>query len=305
MLLPAAAGAEPGRCRPSIASHGLAAIRFDRVGYLPVARFPTLRFGAGLGSCVLVDTVVLLPPAAATRRVWRWQSDALAERFNVLTPDLPGHGGLPGPFTLERAVAEVSRQIDNVPGNVHLCGLSLSATVAVLTYLARPARVCSLVLSGGIAHPPPLLAIQRAVVAAMPERLILWLLRQQLSGTIRAMPSEARAEMIAGGVADFRTIGKRTYQDSLRELAHTDLRDRLPQITVPTLVLCGERDRANLPGARELAGGIVDAELRLIPNAGHFWNLEHPDLFTRTLADFVARAGGTLAGQPPPDARRC
>jgi pimeloyl-ACP methyl ester carboxylesterase len=113
----------------------------------------------------------------------------------------------------------------------------------VLTYLAQPARVCSLVLSGGIAHPPATLAIQRALVAAMPERLILRVLTQQIGHTITTVPAEERAEMIAGCVADFRAIGKRTYQDSLGELAHTDLRDRLSQVKIPTLVLCGERTR--------------------------------------------------------------
>jgi 3-oxoadipate enol-lactonase len=107
--------------------------------------------------------------------------------------------------------------------------------------------------------------------------------------TTRTRPAEERAEAIAGSAADFRAIGKRTYQDTLRELAHIDLRDRLAQVKVPTLVLCGDRDRPNLPGARELAGGIGGAELRIVPDAGHLWNLEHPDLFTRTLSDFVDR----------------
>jgi 3-oxoadipate enol-lactonase len=234
-----------------------------------------------------VETIVLLPAAATTSRTWRWQSDALAGRFHVVTPELPGHGGVPGPFTLDRAVAEVGARIDGAPGPVHLCGLSLSATVAVLTCLARPARVRSLVLSGGIAHPPPALAVQRAVVAAMPERLILRLLSRQIAHTITAVPARERAEMVAGCAADFRAIGKRTYRDALRELAHTDLRDRLAQVTVPTLVVCGARDRANIPGARELAGRIGGAELRIVPDARHLWNLEHPDLFTRTLSDFV------------------
>ncbi len=239
---------------------------------------------------------MLLPAAGTTGRTWGWQSDALKGRFNIITPDLPGHGAMPGPFTFDRAVAEVSRQIDKAPGPVHLCGLSLSATVAVLTYLARPTRVRSLVLSGGIAHPPPALAVQRALVAAMPERLILRLLTQNIGRTIGAVPADKRAEMLAGCVADFRAVGKRVYQDSLRELAHTDLRDRLPEVRVPTLVVCGERDRANLAGSRDLARGIIEAKLRVVPDARHLWNLEHPDLFARTVSDFVDSV--TTAGGP-------
>lgn len=225
---------------------------------------------------------MLLPAAATTGRIWRWQAEALAGRFTVLTPELPA------PFTLDRAVAEVGRQLDDAPGPVHLCGISLSVTVAVLAALDKPERVRSLVLSGGIAHPPPGLALQRAIVAVMPQRLIARVFAQQIGRTIGMVPAGDRADMIAGCLADFNAIGKRTYRDELKALAQTDLRDRLAQLKVPTLVLCGARDKVNIPGSRELAGGIGEAELRIVPDAHHLWNLEHPDLFTRTLADFAA-----------------
>jgi len=71
----------------------------------------------------------------------------------------------------------------------------------------------------------------------------------------------------------------------LRELARTDLRPRLGEITSPTLVVCGERDEVNQPLSRELAAGIPDAELRIIPGVGHLWNLEQPETFTALLTE--------------------
>lgn len=237
-----------------------------------------------------METVVLLPAGATTSRIWRHQADALAGRFQVMTPDLPGHGTVPGPFTMDRAVAEVSRRLDEAAEPVHLCGLSLSATVAVLTCLARPDRVRSLVLSGGIAHPPPGLAIQRGLAAVVPQGVVDRLLRRMIAHAARNLPAEEAAQLVAGAATDFRTIGKRTYLDSLRELARIDLRPRLAQITLPALVLCGERDGVNLAGSRDLAAGIAGATLRLIPGGGHLWPLEQPDLFTRTLTEFVDQA---------------
>lgn len=234
-----------------------------------------------------METVALLPPAGMTCHVWDEQVRALAGRLRVLTPDLPGYGGVPGPFTFDRAVAEMGRHLGDAGGRVHLCGVSLSATVAVLTCLAHPERVASLVLSGGTAHPPPLLAVQRAVVAAMPEGLIAWLLSRQVSQAMAGTPARERATVIARAADDFRDAGKRTFQDSLGALAHTDLRGALSRIAVPALVLCGERDKANLAGARELAAGIAGAQLRIIPGARHLWNLQYPELFTRTLTDFI------------------
>jgi pimeloyl-ACP methyl ester carboxylesterase len=95
----------------------------------------------------------------------------------------------------------------------------------------------------------------------------------------------AAAQQGPDGAADMRSAGKHTYLAGLRELARTDLRSRLDQITAPTLVVCGERDKVNLPSSRELADGIPNAELRTIPGAGHLWNLEQPDVFTALLRD--------------------
>jgi 3-oxoadipate enol-lactonase len=237
-----------------------------------------------------VETIALLPAGATTSRIWRHQADALADRFRVITPDLPGHGAVPGPFTLDRAVAEVVRHLDAAAEPVHLCGLSLSVTVAILTCLRRPDRVRTLVLTGGIAHPPPALAIQRVLSALLPQGLLGLMQQRVMAHATRKLPAEEGAHLVDGAAADFRAIGKRTYLDSLRELARADLRDQLPQIAVPALVLCGERDKVNLAGARDLEAGIPGATLQVIPGGGHLWPLEQPDLFTATLTGFVDRS---------------
>ena len=71
---------------------------------------------------------------------------------------------------------------------------------------------------------------------------------------------------------------------------HVDLRGRLGEVAVPTLVTCGARDRANLGPSREIAAGVPSAELRIVPEAVHLWNLQQPELFNETVAEFVARS---------------
>lgn len=213
--------------------------------------------------------------------------EGLGGEFAVRTPELPGHGGNPGPFTFDRAVAEVAELIDATTGPVHLVGLSLSATVAVLACLARPGRVASLVLSGGIAAPPPALAVQRAITGLMPGPVIARMAARLLAASLAGRPADERARILAEADEDFRTAGRRTYRDGLRELARTDLRPRLGEVTAPTLVLCGSRDRLNVPGALELADGIPDSRLRIVRDVGHLWHLEQPELFSRTIGEFV------------------
>jgi pimeloyl-ACP methyl ester carboxylesterase len=126
-------------------------------------------------------------------------------------------------------------------------------------------------LSGGIAHPPALLAVQRFVMAVLPGRV-------QAAAVGRMYPTLAD---------DFRRSGKRVSLDVLRELAAVDLRPRLPEITVPALVVVGEQDRANHSGARELAAGLPHARHVVVPDAGHLWCLTAPDRFAAMLTDFV------------------
>ena len=56
-----------------------------------------------------------------------------------------------------------------------------------------------------------------------------------------------------------------------------DVRERLREISVPTLVLVGELDEETpLAYAQTLAEGIAGAELHVIPAAGHLTPFEAP-----------------------------
>src|SRR5699024_3753078 len=55
------------------------------------------------------------------------------------------------------------------------------------------------------------------------------------------------------------------------------IRPHLARINVPTLVLCGPKDRANLPAARTLAAGMPPAQWCVIGGSGHELNSQKPD----------------------------
>src|SRR5690606_21235349 len=88
-----------------------------------------------------------------------------------------------------------------------------------------------------------------------------------------------------------RAIGmaRSTFLQIIDAAGRVDLTDSLPRIAAPTIVLCGSRDRPNLPAARRLAEGIPDAELRLLPG-GHQLHLDAPDGFHAALRDTLSRA---------------
>jgi 3-oxoadipate enol-lactonase len=231
-------------------------------------------------------TIVFVHALGSSSRAWAPQLVALGDRYRVRALDLPGHGDAPGPFTLKRAVAAVHARVGETEA-VHVVGISGGAAVALLAALDEPARVRSLVLSGGFAHVPRLFPLQRALIAALPWRLYTVASRGFYSGGNPEYAEAARE--------DLQRCGKRGILAMLRELAQLDLRGRLGEVTVPTLVLCGARDRPNIPGSRELAARIPEAELRIVSGANHLWNLQQPDLFNETVDGFVRQAssGGT------------
>ncbi len=58
----------------------------------------------------------------------------------------------------------------------------------------------------------------------------------------------------------------------------------------PALVLWGERDaKTPRPLSERIAAGLQDAELGIVPAAGHLSNLENPADFTRLTEDFLDR----------------
>jgi 3-oxoadipate enol-lactonase len=68
-----------------------------------------------------------------------------------------------------------------------------------------------------------------------------------------------------------------------------DQRDRVAEITIPTLVICGDDDQPTPPElSRELHHAIGGSFLAMIPNAGHLTNLEQPDAFNSAVERLLA-----------------
>ena len=72
-------------------------------------------------------------------------------------------------------------------------------------------------------------------------------------------------------------------------LAEADLRDVLPQIDVPTLLLYGDRDaRAPLDVTDALRAAIPGSRLVVLPGVGHVSSVEAPDRFNAEVRTFLA-----------------
>ena len=90
-------------------------------------------------------------------------------------------------------------------------------------------------------------------------------------------------------------MGVQRERPSLHELT-----DELGRMTTPTLVVAGDEDDGVLETSLMLKRTIRSAALVVFPRSGHLCNLEEPELFNRTLADFYGRVdGGTWTSRDP------
>ena len=76
-----------------------------------------------------------------------------------------------------------------------------------------------------------------------------------------------------------------------RAFAEADLRDVLPDVNVPTLLLYGDNDvPAPLNVARDLLEAIPTAGLVVLPGVGHISNAEAPERFNAEVRAFLCSA---------------
>jgi 3-oxoadipate enol-lactonase len=101
-------------------------------------------------------------------------------------------------------------------------------------------------------------------------------------------------------MADRRAAFLRTDPEVFRAacdaLAILDLRPELGQVKMPVLVLVGEHDEATPPPmSHELAAGLPQAHLEIIPGCAHVPQLQSPAIFLEMIADFLLAASSAPA----------
>ncbi len=81
------------------------------------------------------------------------------------------------------------------------------------------------------------------------------------------------------------------YANALRALLQMDyITERLPEISAPTLLVCGDEDPSLAP-MRVMEKKIKQARFVLLSPAGHFANRDQPGAFNRAVLEFLDEIG--------------
>jgi pimeloyl-ACP methyl ester carboxylesterase len=242
--------------------------------------------------------LVLLHGGMDDSRSWRWQIEGLSDKFTVYAWDAPGCGRSSEPpetWRLPEYADCLAAWLDVVVGveAPHLLGLSWGSSLALELYRRHPDRPASLILASAYAGwagsllPDEVADRLTGILAAadLPREEIL----QGWSRLLTSAASPALVDELWAIWADNAgTVHPAGYRAIAHSMAEADLRDVLPRIDVPTLLLCGELDeRSPMRVAAVLHAAIPGARLVVIPGVGHICNAEAPEEFNAHVRRFL------------------
>lgn len=236
---------------------------------------------------------------AATVDSWNYQVLSLHEQFRCICVDLRGHGDSEKPcsdYTYDEMCNDVRALLVALDlRDVTLVGWSMGAGVA-LKYVADfndDGRIAKLVMVGPAT--PRLLATETEPFGMNAE-----MAQATLDGMRIALPET----MAAFAGANFHRedmqattdwflslwlkmpayVGYKYFITLLKE----DLRDKLGNVNVPTLICHGRHDQVAAPKWSEyMSSRIPECRLTWFENSGHALMVEEPDVLSQELAKFV------------------
>lgn len=230
-----------------------------------------------------LPTIVFIHGGEQDHSVWALQSRYFAYHgYNVVVPDLPGHGRSTGPAL--GSIAALADWIANLLeaaglNDVDIAGHSMGSLVALEFAARQPSRVIKLALLGTAAPmlvAAPLLDAARINDHAALDMINVWShgSRAHIGGNtapgmwmlgmnMRLMERQARNVLYA----DFKACNDYTHGAAAA-----------PQVTCPVLIIAGSRDQMTPPRAnQDLVKCFPHAQTLLLEGAGHALMAEQPD----------------------------
>ncbi|MBC8507037.1 MAG: alpha/beta hydrolase [Anaerolineales bacterium] len=235
--------------------------------------------------------VVLIHGAGGTHLHWPASIRRLPDH-PVYALDLPGHGKSEGRSqqTIAAYAQCVLEWMDELKlDKVVFVGHSMGGGIAQTLGIQHPERVLGLGLVGTGARlkvAPALLenSARQETFPSVIDTISEWAFGPQADPRLVELAAKRMAE-----------IRPTVLHSDFTACDAFDTRETLGKITVPCLALCGENDQLTPPRySQYLADHIPNAEVRVIPEAGHMVMLEEPEQVAEALLSFLS----TIPYQP-------
>ena len=239
--------------------------------------------------------LVLIHGAGGSYLHWPAEVRHLAGE-DILAIDLLGHGASEGEGkeTIDDYAGSVLEFMDYLDiSQLVIAGHSMGSAIAQRLSLDSPERVRGLILIGAGAklrvHPKLIEFCRRE--STYPEAMALvmkWAFSQHADKRLVELAGERLAEMPAS-----------VLQDDFLACDAFDVRDRVEEIELPALIICGADDQmAPVRFSEFLSERLPISRLEIVPNAGHMVMLEQPEIVAELINNFLNEiySDGKLSG---------
>jgi len=230
--------------------------------------------------------------------MWSGQLEGLSSEYRVIAPDLRGFGASGGEgepiMRMEQLADDLARLLESmkIDEPVIFCGLSMGGYVAWQFWARHRSRLAQLILCDTRAAADTAEASRNRM--EMAERVLsegVEIVADSMLPKLFAPATIAEpSDVVEATSRVMRNASRQTVAAALRGMAERpDFTPLLPQIDVPTLVICGEKDEIATPTEMQsIARAITTAEYVEVLGAGHMAPLEKPQTVNEAILRFLA-----------------
>ncbi len=238
--------------------------------------------------------VVLLHPFPAHHELWLPAAQVLVSRYQVILPDLRGHGDSAvgeGPATMEKHATDLARVLDHAEvGRAPFAGVSIGGYVLFEFWRRYRGRVAALALFNTKAPPdsPEAKASRLQAAADVLERGAGPFFESMVPKLLGKTTRESRPDLVEGALRMMRKMSPEDVAQVQRGMAErTDSVPDLKTINVPALIVTGDEDILTGPPEADLMRqNIPHSEMKIIRRAGHYSPWEQPAQAGQLLRQF-------------------
>ena len=224
---------------------------------------------------------------------WVFQTESLSKQYRVLQYDCRGQGQSDHPdeeYSMDGHADDLAALLEALEiTEAHILGISYGGEVAQAFALKYPGMTISLVLADTASQVGPRLrmiiqswmdALKSGDPAAFFHATVPWNFSAEFIKKNPALLASAKERY---GTLDFPAILR-----LCRCFLEVDFTSRLKEISKPTCVIVGEKDRLKgMEYAKILKSNISGAELHVIPGAGHASCWENPEVYNTIVLGFL------------------
>ncbi len=262
------------------------------------------------------DPVVLIPGLGIDHHYYDHAIPQLAKFAKVIALDLRGIGNSAkpkGPYTTELWSEDINALLEYLgETQAHIVGSSMGGRVALQLVDRHPDKVKSLILVAVFSELDKALEInfrmrikiveQLGIGEVLRDHVTLWTLSRSFIETERG--KVALEGLLAGLSKNTPELYIEFLQAILRfgkrlpgQEGQTTFTQRLPGITVPTLLVVGEKDLLCPPELmQKMAALMPNSELVVLKDCGHITFLEKPEESSRLIVEFIRREKSRRSG---------